>query len=72
MPRNQKSKTLRFKEADHLKRLRSSLGMTQRDLAKEFKVSPGTIALWELGNRTLPGPVLKLIEIYELKIQKGK
>jgi len=50
--------------------LRRSLDMTQRDLAKEFMVSPGSIALWENGQRTIPGAVLKLIEIYEGRAKK--
>ena len=71
MPRFQTTKTHRAKEAEKLKKLRSALDMTQRDLAKEFWVSPGAIALWEIGDRTIPGPVLKLIEIYESRLQKG-
>ena len=46
--------------------------MTQREFAKEFQVSQGAVAHWEAGNRTIPGPMLKLIESYELKLQKGK
>ena len=72
VPRNQRLKTSRMKEADRLKKLRSTLGMNQRAFAKEFLVSQGAIALWETGDRTIPGPVLKLIEIYESRIQKGK
>ena len=47
-----------------LKKLRMKLNMTQRLLAAEFYVSPGAIALWENGDRQIPGPVRKLIEIY--------
>ena len=54
-----------MKEAQRLKKLRASLDMSQRDFAKEFRVAQGAIAHWEAGNRTIPGPVLKLIEIYE-------
>lgn len=64
MPRNQPSQP-RLKEAQKLKRLRAALEMTQRELAKEFRVAPGAIAQWETGDRTIPGPVLLLIEIYE-------
>jgi transcriptional regulator with XRE-family HTH domain len=53
-----------------LKRLRLALDMSQRALAKEFRVAPGAIAQWETGDRTIPGPVLKLIEIYEAKTSK--
>ena len=55
------------KEAERLKRLRVNRKWSQRDLAEEFKVSPGTIALWEQGDRSIPGPVIKLMEIYEKK-----
>ena len=41
------------------------MGYSQRQLAREFKVSPGAVSQWESGDRTLPGPVLRLIELYE-------
>ena len=56
------------KDAKRLKALRIELGLSQRELAKEFYVSPGAIAHWENGNRPISGPVLKLIEIYEKKV----
>lgn len=58
-------KGTRSKEAKRLMYLRKQLGWSQARLAIEFKVSPGTIGLWETGSRSIPGPVLKLIEIYE-------
>lgn len=45
--------------------LRQNLGLTQRELAKEFQVSAGTIAHWETGSHKIPGPVNKLIDLYE-------
>jgi predicted unusual protein kinase regulating ubiquinone biosynthesis (AarF/ABC1/UbiB family)/DNA-binding XRE family transcriptional regulator len=51
--------------AARLIRLRSKLGFSQRELAKEFRVSPGAIGFWESGGRVIPGPVLKLIEAFE-------
>jgi len=48
-----------------LKRLREHLNFSQRDLAKEFKVAPGAIAFWESGARSISGPALKLLELYE-------
>lgn len=57
--------------AERLVALRRRLGMTQRDLAQEFLVTPGAIALWETGKRTVPGPVRRLISIYESALKKG-
>lgn len=45
------------------------MGLTQRGLAEEFKVTPGAIAHWEKGVRRIPGPVERLIEIYEQAFQ---
>lgn len=57
------------KDADRIVALRRNLGMTQRKLAAEFYVSPGAIAHWESGLNPIPGPVLKLIELYEKKVR---
>ena len=51
-----------------LKRLRELLKLTQRELAKEMKVTHGAIALWERGERPIAGPVLRLIQFYEEEI----
>jgi len=51
--------------AERLVLLRQTLGLSQRELAKEFQVSPGAIALWETGTRAVPGPVLRLMDLYE-------
>lgn len=51
--------------AKRLFELRKSKDWSQKRMAEEFYVSPGTIALWELGQREIPGPVRKLMEIYE-------
>jgi predicted unusual protein kinase regulating ubiquinone biosynthesis (AarF/ABC1/UbiB family) len=48
-----------------LRQVREALGLSQREMAKEFKVAHGAIAGWESGTRTLPGPVSKLLELYE-------
>jgi DNA-binding transcriptional regulator YiaG len=60
-----RSQKTRDGEAARLRLLRKALGWTQRRMAQEFLVSPGAIALWEQSDRHIPGPVLKLIEIYE-------
>ena len=54
-------------DSKRLKVLRIQLGLSQRELAMEFYVSSGTVSLWEAGERPIPGPVLKLLEIYEAK-----
>ena len=56
---------LRKLEALRFLKLRTQLGLTQRELAKEFKSAPGAIAQWETGVSTIPGSVLRLLEIYE-------
>ncbi|HET9956691.1 MAG TPA: AarF/UbiB family protein [Polyangiaceae bacterium] len=64
MPRSLRN-AQRKAEAARLRELRGVLGLTQRELATEFNVAHGAIAAWENGNRTLPGPVLKLMSLYE-------
>lgn len=51
--------------AIRLRKLREYLGYSQRDLAEEFQVTSGAIAHWESGSRPIPGPIVKLISIYE-------
>ncbi len=53
-----------------MKKLREEMGMTVRDLAKEFKVAHSSISQWENGEHSIPGSVLRLIEIYEEKSGK--
>lgn len=54
-----------------LMKLKKVFGWSQAQLAKEWNVSAGTIGLWESQHRTIPGPVLKLIEIYEQSHKLG-
>lgn len=58
--------------AQRLILLRQNLGMSQRELAKEFQVSSGTVALWEMGTHKIPGPVIKLIDLYEQSLNSKK
>jgi len=60
-----RSASVRKTEARRLRRVREVLGLSQREMAKEFKVAHGAIAGWESGKRTMPGPVSKLLELYE-------
>lgn len=48
-----------------LKKFRETLQFSQRELAKEFGVSSGAIASWEIGSNPVPGPIIKLLDIYE-------
>ncbi|WP_413582708.1 AarF/UbiB family protein [Bdellovibrio sp. HCB288] len=57
--------------AQRLILLREKLGFSQRDLAKEFDVSHGAIAQWEAGSRPVPGPINKLLELYEGEANQG-
>lgn len=61
-------------DAQRLWRVRDSMGLSQREFAKELGVTPGAVAQWEGRKRSIPGPVLKLLEIYErelgMKIEK--
>jgi len=72
MPRQATSLSAKEREAERLTKVRKALGLTQIELAKEFKVTRQGLSLWERGERTIPGPVLKLIEIYEERIAKKK
>ena len=67
MPRHN-TRNSRLDEAKRLRRLRNYLQVSQRDLANEFKVGHGAVSFWESGRRTIPGPILKLIEIYEAEL----
>jgi predicted unusual protein kinase regulating ubiquinone biosynthesis (AarF/ABC1/UbiB family) len=45
--------------------------MSQRELAAEFQVSHTTIVHWETGKKTIPGPVLHLMALYERDLEGG-
>lgn len=59
------------RHGERLRRLRERLGLSQREMAAEFKVTSGAVALWETGSREMPGPALRLLELYE-KESSGK
>ena len=48
-----------------LRDLRRLMGWSQRKLAKELRVTPGAVSQWESGSREIPGPVRRLVEVYE-------
>jgi DNA-binding transcriptional regulator YiaG len=58
-------KIQRKDEALRLKKLRAKLGLTQAEMAEKFRVVPSAVNHWELGTRSIPGPVSVLIEIFE-------
>ncbi len=68
MPRH-REKPQRTNEGVRLKGLRETLGLTQRELATEFNVTAGAIAQWENGERTVAGPILKLVQLYERELE---
>jgi len=51
--------------AARFRRVRERLGLSQRDMAAELDVAHGAVGLWESGARPLPGPVLRLLSLYE-------
>lgn len=50
---------------ERLIRLRRQLGLTQREMAQELGVTPGALAMWEVGKRPLPPTIERILEIYE-------
>ena len=48
---------------ERLCRLRAALGLTQRELAAQFKVRHSAVSQWESGRREVPRPILALIEM---------
>src|SRR5690348_15601597 len=69
MKKSSTSSSHSMQAAIRLKKLREQLGFSQRELSKEFKVTPGAIALWESGKRPIPGPILLLIDIFEQEVR---
>lgn len=51
-------------EASSVLDLRETTGLTQSELGRALGVTRSAIAQWESGERTIPGPALKLLEIY--------
>lgn len=70
----QKDNNNKINNYERLQNLRKALGFSQREMAEEFGVVHGAIGLWESGKRKMPGPVLKLIALYEdeLAIQQNR
>jgi predicted unusual protein kinase regulating ubiquinone biosynthesis (AarF/ABC1/UbiB family) len=62
----------RRRAASRLRRLRAALGFSQREMAAELRVAHGAVGLWESGSRPIPGPVLKLMELFEEELGLGQ
>jgi DNA-binding transcriptional regulator YiaG len=58
-------KSKRSKDAKRILALRKRMGWSQLQLAEEFGVTAGAVNHWEMGTRAIPGPVLKLIGLFE-------
>lgn len=54
---------------DSLIRLRTSTGMTRKEFCEYFGIPYRTLQDWELGNRTMPDYLLRLM-IYKIKIEQ--
>ncbi|HEX5061646.1 MAG TPA: AarF/UbiB family protein [Kofleriaceae bacterium] len=62
----------RRSESQRLRHVRDELDLTQRQLAELFGVAASAIAQWESGQHTIPGPVLRLLELYEREMGLGE
>jgi transcriptional regulator with XRE-family HTH domain len=47
---------------DELKDLRAELGLTQPQLGEKLGVARNTVTRWEMGIRSIPEPVARLLE----------
>jgi DNA-binding transcriptional regulator YiaG len=65
-----KQSNTRKPHARRIKLLRTQMGWSQRELARNLGVSPSAVAHWETGEREISGPVQKLLEIFESKAKK--
>jgi len=53
---------LMFMTPEELKALRARLGLTQQELAEKVGVARNTINRWEMGIRSIPEPVVRLMD----------
>ena len=54
---------------DCLINLRKSTGMNRREFCEYFEIPYRTMTDWELGNRTMPDYLLRLME-YKVRMEK--
>jgi len=60
-------KALSMDYSKKLLKTRKLLALTQRELAKVFRVRHGTITLWEKQKRPIPGPVTLILDNFKFK-----
>jgi len=65
-------KQTRNSESARLIRLRTHLGLSQREFAPEFCVTPSALAQWETGSRAIPGPALRLLQLFESEVHNDE
>jgi repressor LexA len=58
--------------SEELKDLRAELGLTQPELAKRLGVARNTVTRWEMGIRSIPEPVIRLLEFLRKEAQGTK
>jgi len=55
---------------DELKALRAKLGLTQPELAEKVSVARNTINRWEMGIRSIPEPVVRLLDYLTKEVRE--
>lgn len=55
--------TIAIVERAELRRLRTQLGLTQAQLAAKLDVTVTAVWRWEAGQRRIPGPVGRLVQL---------
>lgn len=55
--------------AARLRIVRETLGLSQRDFAKDLGVAPSALAQWETERHALPGPIARLLTLYEEQLR---
>ena len=50
---------------ERLIKIGEKMGLNQAGLAREFNVTPAAVSLWISGDRSLPGPMFRMLDLYE-------
>jgi transcriptional regulator with XRE-family HTH domain len=58
--------------SDALKALRAELGLTQPQLGEKLGVARNTVTRWEMGIRSIPEPVVRLLEFLRKEAHASK